>query len=691
MDGKGPGALGALGWLSGLLLGLSAAGALGAEAMGHGTERLDTILVEAAREAEPLTRELAVQAATGPVGDLSELLRALPGIGVSRLGGTAGAPLLRGLGGPRLPVVANGAEVGMACNHGMDPPTAYLQADAYDRIRVIRGPYTVQNGPALGGGIVLERDPPPAGGEDAATGRLDLELGSFDRHRLAASARLARGPVALRAGASRAGMNDFRDGDGVAFHAFNQRWNASLGAVLALDAHTRLELDRERGDAEAAFPAFHMDGTRFRRELGGLRLVRERPGATLSRLELLVRDEDIRHQMDDFSLRPVHVELQDLGGGNTLRTTSRLTMRQDTSGRAARLALDLALGETAQAVLGGDWRQESHDASNHEASETCLTLAGVENCIQAAQERPFYDLRAIRRGVFAELTQAWETSVLKAGLRGDRLATRAGALWDFPGTTLLPGAYSSRRETSGSAFLRLEHMPGEGLTTFLALGYAERPASNLERASFNGFYLEAERNREVDLGASWRAPGFSASLSLFESRIDDFILTYQGTSALNVDALRRGGEAELQYQPAAGWRLGLALAWLHGENRSQDAPLAQTPPREARLSLERGAGALSGRLELRLVDGQERVQVGYGNSLGVDLGPTPGFATVAVSLAWHPRRDVWLSAGVDNLLDRAYAEHVSRTGAFAPSGFLPTTRVNEPGRALWLRLRIGLG
>jgi len=46
---------------------------------------------------------------------------------------------------------------------------------------------------------------------------------------------------------------------------------------------------------------------------------------------------------------------------------------------------------------------------------------------------------------------------------------------------------------------------------------------------------------------------------------------------------------------------------------------------------------------------------------------------------------VLVSAGVDNLFDRTYAEHLSRGGSMI-SGFVQTTRVNEPGRTLWLKL-----
>jgi len=46
-----------------------------------------------------------------------------------------------------------------------------------------------------------------------------------------------------------------------------------------------------------------------------------------------------------------------------------------------------------------------------------------------------------------------------------------------------------------------------------------------------------------------------------------------------------------------------------------------------------------------------------------------------------------LSAGVDNLFDKTYAEHLSRAGSMV-SGFTQTTRVNEPGRNLWVKANV---
>ena len=49
-----------------------------------------------------------------------------------------------------------------------------------------------------------------------------------------------------------------------------------------------------------------------------------------------------------------------------------------------------------------------------------------------------------------------------------------------------------------------------------------------------------------------------------------------------------------------------------------------------------------------------------------------------------------LSAGVDNLFDRRYSEHLNLAGN-ADFGYpAMSVRINEPGRNLWLKLNIAL-
>jgi len=226
---------------------------------------------------------------------------------------------------------------------------------------------------------------------------------------------------------------------------------------------------------------------------------------------------------------------------------------------------------------------------------------------------------------------------------------------------------------------------------FISLANGERPASNLERASFDGFNLKKEKNREVNIGLTVSRPTWQGSVTVFSSRINDFILVSQGTRSENVDVDRIGTELDLTKQLTPNWRLFGSVAWLRAENLTGhgygSVPLAQTPPLDGRFGVAFQRGTFSLTLGGRVVMKQNRIDPGFGNSLGIDnSGTTPGFETANMSMSWKPLKQTQLSMGIENIFDRTYYEHLSRRIGDVPPGFVNFGRVNEPGRAVWFRV-----
>lgn len=648
----------------------------------QGQNTLPAVQISAQRAADVPGAVVDLRQLDHPYSDAADLLRDIDGFNVSRTGGTAGSVFLRGLGGARLPVVVNDAVSDAACNHGMDPATSYLQPDSYDLLTVVKGPSTVQFGPALSGQIRVQRLAPEADGGShfrAAAGR-----SSFDRLDLSAEYSWSGESLWLRVGGVRNDSDDYRDGAGRRFQSFYTRYATTLATGARIGRDTDIEFDTENGDAVAGFPAFHMDGTRFKRSVWGAKFAHRMPGSLLSAIELSVRWQRVNHLMDDYTYRPVLVEELVPGFLDQFPT---LQMRQDYTGRTARLNAQLDVGAETGLLLGIDFRDDEHAGDNLRTTKACF--AGTSDCpLFSASRSPFYALRARTEGLFAELTHRAGDLTLKAGVRGDRLRTQAGELRNFLGTQVLPGSFDERTERLYSGFVRAQFRHSGSLESFVALGVAQRAASNLERASFGAFFIEPETNTELDGGLSWRTPDTRLAVNAFVSRIDDFILAEQGIRALNVDARRYGAELEARTRIAGNWHALAGLAWVRADNLTQHVPLAQTSPAEMRLGVEYADERFSAGANVRVVQRQDRVHAGFGNALGTDLGETPGFCTVRVMLGWKPDTRLQLTTGVDNLFDRSHAEHISRSGAFQPAGFVQTTRVNEPGRLLWMRARV---
>ena len=211
--------------------------------------------------------------------------------------------------------------------------------------------------------------------------------------------------------------------------------------------------------------------------------------------------------------------------------------------------------------------------------------------------------------------------------------------------------------------------------------------------SLSAFDTDAEKTTQLDAGIVYSTDRHSASVSAFFGDVDDYILIESAypkgmrrvTVTRNVDARTWGGEADAAYALATHWQITGTLAYTRGENRTDDRPLAQMPPLELRTGLAYEGDSWSAGALWRVVAGQDRYALNQGNIVGQDLGRTGGFGVLSLNAGWRPSQAVLVTAGVDNLFDKVYAEHLSRGGALV-AGFEQTTRINEPGRTLWLKV-----
>lgn len=639
--------------------------------LAHGADPvqvLEEVVITAPSMVEPLTVTLDPQAPQQPVpaNDGAAFLKNIPGFNVIRKGGTDGDPVLRGLAGSRLNVLLDGAEFLGGCGMRMDPPTAYVFPETFDKITVIKGPQTVLYGSGNIAGVVLfEHDPTargPLGGSAGASvlwgnwGRLDSVLDGAWRGEKAS----------VRATASYASMNDYQDGDGLRVHSEYQRKSLNAAAAWTPDHDTTLEFSAVGSEAEVAYADRSMDGVKFDRQGYGLKFEKRMLTPLVQKLTAQVNYNYIDHVMDNFSQRA-------LTGMAMLNNPDRETW-------SARVSTDLALSAEDLLTLGVSWQ----------ANEHTLRKANGKLAYDYEALPRIGDMKSDQIGLFGEVRHALsDHDRLVAGLRVDR--------WSADRYNSGTGVFMvDADDTLKSGFLRYERDLGStGGVGFVGFGHAERPMDYWEAATYNGLSaagrLKPEKSNQLDTGLIWNASTYNFSISAFYNRIDDYIQTHVtgmcttpgACTAENIDAVRWGAEAD------AAWRLSSALtgraslAWVHADNETRDVPLAQTPPLEARLGLEYKTGPWNFGGVLRMVSRQNRVDVGYGNIVGQDYGETPGFATLAVNMGYQPSRNWLLTVGVDNVLDKVYAEHLARDNSFEAGS---NTRVNEPGRFVWMKV-----
>ena len=657
------------------------------------------VLVEVtARVAGPLAVETDPRAPRQPMPahDGADYLKTIPGFSVIRKGGTDGDPVLRGMAGSRLGVLLDGENVLGGCGNRMDPPTAYAFPEAYDRITVLKGPQSVVHGPGNSAGVVLFEREAPRFDAPGVRAYVSPTFGSFGRNDQVADVQAGVREGYLQATATRSAASDYQDGKGQEVHSHYERWSANAALGWTPDPDTRLELTGARSDGEAAYADRAMDGVRFSRDNLGLRFERARLSRRIEAVEAQAYYNYVDHVMDNYSLR-------DFSASMMMPNPSVANPDRRTVG--ARLQTSLALAGSTHATLGGDYQENRHSvrSSTNQPADPYETHARTK------------DAEFENAGAFAELTQGLGAKArMVAGGRLDwwtghdeRQTVSVGM--GMGSTQPNPTADLRRRETLPSGFARFERELAPATTLYAGVGHAERApdywelVSKESASSLSAFETRPERTTQLDAGVLFRSGAWSGSAALFLNRIGDFILIESGyakpaasmggmgmgqrttTITRNVDARSYGAEATLAWEARRRLKLDATLAYVRGENQTDGLPLAQLPPLEARLAASYATERFSLGALARLVAAQERFALDQGNIVGQDLGPTAAFAVLSLNGAWRPSSHLRVSGGVDNLLDAEYAEFVSRAGAAVP-GFTATTRVNEPGRTLWVKL-----
>jgi iron complex outermembrane receptor protein len=676
---------------------------LAAAAQGHagGTKsdcdcdvvELERVVVTARPSERPLSVTTDPRAAAQPIPaqDGAEALRGVAGISIIRKGGTDGDPVLRGMAGSRLGILVDGENILGGCSNRMDPPTAYVFPAAYDRITVLKGPQSVLYGPGNSAGVVLFERAPQRFAQPAIKGGAALTLGAFGRYDQFLEVRAGQ-PVAYgEIAAMRSQSDDYEDGQGNAIASAYERWSARAAAGWTPDARTLVEISSTFSDGEAAYADRSMDGASFARSNLSLRARRTTVTPLIDSLEATFFVNEVDHVMDNYSLRPFVPTM--MMPGRAASNPDRRTL----GGRA--LAKLLPASGLWRITVGTDYQE-----NRHRSRSTSNELVDPYELKPRVQDAEFATL-----GLLGEATRQFGANRrVVAGARMDFWRVRdyrSRVATSMMGSEPNPTSGQTRTADLPSLFARYEHDLTSGLTWFAGVGHAERFPDYWElfsketAASVSAFGTLPERTTQADVGINFRGRKVSASVSLFANRVDDFILIQTGvmkpsgmmgtrstTITRNIDSEAFGGEATIAWKFADGWTFDGSVSAVRGENRTDRLPLAQQPPLEGRVGLSYATTRWSLGSLARMAARQDRFALNQGNIAGQDLGPSAGFATLALNGAWKPTARMQISVGVDNIFNRTYAEHLSRGGAMVAGFPAPTLRINEPGRTWWSKV-----
>jgi iron complex outermembrane receptor protein len=654
------------------------------------TIELPEVRVEADADAS-MASSSAEDARAGAPADGGDWLLSIPGVSGVRMGSHGLDPVIRGQKQTQLNVLLDGAFVHGGCPNRMDPPSSYASAETYDRVVVYQGVQTLIYGPGGPGGTVLfERDPPRFAPGKTVTGRLQAG-GVSNGNAWDAAADVAAGSehAYARAILSAKAAGNYTDGDGQEVRSGYKERDAIADFGYRPDGDSLLKLSLESTRArDVLYAGAGMDAPVSDNDTVKLSYEKTAAVGPFAAVKAELYQSAVHHVMDNYSLRPV--------GAMYMRVPSE----SDTLG--GRFSGDLSLGGGVL-TLGADLQRNLRDATRYGGMSADPTM--INSYL-------WPDVRIRQVGVFAEYAGQWSTaSRYTAGLRLDRVDTSAAkaALDPMGAPVSANDLYShyygttarDHGENNLGLLLRTEHdLTGSDTTVYAGLSSTARTADATERyiASWNATPsmqwvgnpdLKPERHNQLELGARWKQARLSVDGSVYYDRVHDYILRDRAhlvadnaTIYRNVAARLYGADMEMKYRWSERWSARLTLAYVNATNTSDGRPIAQIPPLEGTLSLDhrRRDWTLGG--AIRFAARQTRVDDDPLTGSGLDVGQTPGFAVLDLYGSRRLGRDGQLRFGIDNVFDRAYAQHLNKANAFD----VTQVRVKEPGRSVWMKL-----
>ncbi|TVQ67575.1 MAG: TonB-dependent receptor [Balneolaceae bacterium] len=649
-------------------------------------ETLSPVTVLSYRTLRSPSMELeTARSALLPVDSGAFLREASNASGIRR-GGFGIDPVLRGLSGSRLNVRVDGlTTTAAACPNRMDPPTSHIRLTDIERIEIHRGPHALEYGPAFGGTLNFVSQKP----DEYVTPRLNADfragLETNTAHRktdLRIFGGNRRVDFILNGGLSSTG--DYISGSGVAIPAgFGSRdYGLELGWNLTREQRFTAAWSQSFV-RDADFPSLPMDmavDDTYKLKAGYS--WRPSEGQGFQQLELngywsLVDHEMNNHRRSSFGMRDAVALAETQTRGVHARASGLLP-----SGRWT-----VAGGTDHQDVSGTRFVEfKTGPRTGEKITYNLWQDASITNI-----------------GIYSGMEQFLADWTLSAGVRADlNLASSDDAAPRFAGQDLdsdhLNFSISGGVTRSLSSGNTLGLFLGRGVRSpditeryinFLTIGrdgfeYAGNPA------------LEPEENLQADLVWQLRTDRYRFGATLFGSHMTNYISAVADPDtppvAMDVPGVRvftnrgdarfAGFELEGEAGFEKGWFLGASLAYTHASYREDGTAVAEIPPLEAGITA--GGLLFSGRLthetKLRYVFEQGRIDEAFGES------KTPAFFLADINLRSELRDGIMLSAGVRNLFDEAYYEHLNRR--FNPGIESASEMLLEPGRRIYLELSI---
>ncbi|MGH1374306.1 MAG: TonB-dependent receptor [Cellvibrionaceae bacterium] len=662
---------------------LAASIALANQASG---EHMPEVLVE--ENHWPLSVNHTISSENLHGADTAEALKVVPGAAVNRNGGLTGIAQYRGLFGDRINVSIDSASIVSGGPNAMDAPLSYIPAALLNTLEVNRGAASVSSAQESFGGHISATS---YQGEFANSDELELQSrlhSDWTQHNQGSSSSLQviganrHHKLGFSSSYDNADDSEFADGDINASEYERRRHDLFYGYK---EGDTQLNVKVGKNNTgRSGTPALAMDITAIDSDIASFNFSTKLGDATV-RWESSY--SDVFHSMDNFTLRPQPM----MGPRETLADGDQIAHK-------LQIALPTDNGEW---TLGADYSDSNHSA---EVTNPAMAMFSIQNFNNASREIS---------GLFAQYRQRNEQLTWEIGARTNRVEMDSDQVSAFLGMgsngmmnmtmmTNMAGVLANnfnngdRSETYNNhdLVLKLGYQLSDEMTLNASLSSKQRAPSYQERylwlpmqstggladghTYIGNLNLDSETANEVNLGVDYQTEQFSLSLQTYYKDIKDYIqgTPYQSSGVMMADNavamfanMMSGGNPPLQYNNVdakiygaeigyriaidQNWSLAGNLSYVRGKRTDVSDDLYRIAPLNHRLSINYQTDQWQAALTSELFAEQDKVSQ-YNSEAS-----TSGYGLLHLSANYQVSDALQLRAGLDNLTDKRYQEHLA--------------------------------
>lgn len=588
-------------------------------------------------------------------------------------------PVLRGFKYDQLNIVMNGAQsAAAACPNRMDPPTSQMSPNMVDRVEVLKGPHALRYGGGFGGTINFVPVPLRFSEKMDFSGRFSAGYdgnGKIMRSEGLAGINTKHYNWDLFAAWSEG--NDYQDGNGNVMQADFLRgsFGSNLGFKISNQQQIKASVIRNLA-RDTDFITLPMDLRKDDTWLMSLRHDVKFTTGKLASWNTTVAGTLVDHLMNNL-LQPTRtMDAESVAKTRTYsaRTEGFWQFKRNMLFLGADYRFDNATGDRTRKPLTGPSAGKTFTDNIWQDSQIRKTGAFAEYHIHGAWN-VFFSGRL-------ELNHA-EAARVDAGFRaqyGETTSTQLNPSLSV-GTTRKHqaqtfGLWLGRAMRSGSLSERYINYFPVGMDPYEILG---NPA------------VKPEINNQADLTYELKHANTLINVDVFAAYLQDYISAVRtnlpprlatSPGVRKVVNISEAFKTGFEWAWTQAWPLNLehqfSIAYTYGQDLNLDQPLPEIAPMEVRFRVS-GAffdGKLRPEIAMRHVQKQDRISTDFAEKA------TPAFTVWDVTALYKIKNGYKVTAGMQNVFDVAYYEHLSRTIRGT------TNRLYMPGRNVFVSVSL---